>query len=786
MGLPLGCGGVKVDSPVLTGSRKIKSEPEFCDIYEDVCDNKRNGNMDDFSLSEMTLKQLKERRKTKKRKLSNSVDVKKEEPCSHPNDDYTKLQPKEDESDLEETLSNWKLKLLNKPKAKRKRIRKQVHSPSKSAVSVSVSEQTLSVPQDSPRSTGDLNGPIKTKIEISELCFSDCHELDALTFGATPDTHSTVDATAKVSDEVARISNRSELSIGESTSLTTESPIRVVTEVSNEYLEHENSLSHPASAVVGEVMEGGFSEVIGQETLSSPVSEFDANVRLIRSIPSAGPIEAPCVTNKPGYEICNCESYSFVQGTSCEIDSSSCIPMPCSLNGDNIYDGEYMLNMESKGGSKEDAPPDPETDAIRKSDILYLSFQSPHPCSNSLSDFSSFYCTSPTIEEKQNHSSLSIEEPVSACVDMESEGDIKEDDPPDPEISVTNDPNISSQSSHTCLNPPKNLRDFNSATDMKHSFPTKEGLESNIAGLRDCSVGTNPSDDTESCIAIEVLKNFHALKLQSPPKRLFSARKVISPTSQKKLRQTVDADYLHDDIGLSKCRERLRFGEQSKNRVSSARPDPEGVEVKVNLQRIILKPKNEKSKPNFLVPKGILKSPNVSCAIPRAATENTYMHRHAESAIAFSQRQMRDIECLAMKLVKELKSIKDIVEDKLHSEVYTATSSKYTVDETIVAIQNAGVVEETTRKWLSMMAKDCSRFCKIMRSSGKKTPAAPISGYGLHKDRKRIIFADEAGGPLCHVKVFEDQLASLSGSECENEKHQATKTESNACCTLQC
>ncbi|XP_043707966.1 uncharacterized protein LOC122657355 [Telopea speciosissima] len=779
MGLPLGCGGIKVDSPVLLmDGRKIKSDPELCDLYEDVCDNKRNGNMGDFSFSEMTLKQLKESCKKKKRKLPKFVDVKKE-PCSHLNEDYTKLQQKEDESDLEETLSNWKLKLWNKPKAKRKRIRKDVHSLSKFAVSVS--EPTPRVPQDSSQSTGGLNGPIKTEIEISELGFSDCHDLDGLTFGATPNTHFTVDASANVSDEVAGISNRSELAIGESTSLTTESPNCVVAEVLIEHLEHDNSLSHPASAVVGEVMEDSFSEVVSQDNLSSSVSEFDANVRFIQSTPSASPIEALCITNKPAHEKFSCESYSFMQWTSCEIDSSSVIHMPHKLNGENIYDGGYMFSMESEGGSKEDTLPDPEKDVIRKSDILYLSFQNSHPCS----DFSSVDCTSPTIEE-QNHSSLSTEGLVSASVDMESEGDIKEDNPPNPKTSVTNNPDISSQNFHTCLNLPNNLKDFNSATDVKHSFPTKEGPVSNIARVRDCFVGTNPSDDTESCTANEVLKNFNALKLESPPKRLFVARKVISPTSQEKLRQTVDADYSNDDIGLSKYRERPRFGEQSKIGAYSTRSDLEGVEVKVNLQRIILKPKNEKSKPNLLVPKGILKSPNVSCAIPHAATESTYVHPHAESAIAFSQRQMHDIECLATKLVKELKFIKDIVEDKLHSEVYTTTSSKYTVDETIVAVQKAGEVEENTRKWLSMMAKDCSRFCKIMRSSGKKAPAAPKSGYGLHKDRKKIIFADEAGGPLCHVKVFEDQLASLSGSECENEKRQATRTERNACCTLEC
>ncbi|KAJ4966858.1 hypothetical protein NE237_018707 [Protea cynaroides] len=693
--------------------------------------------MDDFSFSEMTLKQLKERCKTKKRKFPKSFNLKKE-PCSHLNEDNTKLQLKEDESDLEETLSSWKLKLSKKPKAIRKCIRKEVHSPSESTVTVPVSEQTSSVPQEDPppQSKGDLNGSIETKIEIS-----DCDDMKSLTFGATPNTCSTAD-TCTIYDEVTGFSIRSELAVEESTSLTAESPNRAVTEVSIEYLEHENSLSQPASAAIGETMEGSLSEVISQETLSSSISKLDANVRIIQSTPNASPVKAPSITNKPAYEMCGSwEDNAFMQETSCEIDCSSVFHMLHKLNGDNLrcmetnYDGGYILNMESEGGSKEDTLPDSETHAIKKSTSFTYHFKI-LPCSNSLGDFSSIdCCSSPTTEGKQNHLSLSIEGPVSAGLDGENEGHIKEDNPSDPETSVTNTGILytSPQNCHTYLTP-SNLEDFKSATDVKNSFPTKEGPLSNISRVRDCCVGSNPSDDPENRTAIEVLENFHVLKLESHPKRLFTTRKSL----------------------------RLCFEEQSKIRASSARSELEGVKVKVNLRRIILKPKNGKSKPNLLVPKGILKSPNVSCAIPSAATENS-VHPHAESAIAFSQHQMHDIECLAMKLVKELKFIKDIVEDKMHSEVCPSTSSKYTVDEMTVAVHKAGEVEETTRKWLSMMVKDCSRFCKIMRSSGKKAPAATIC-YGL--EDRRIIFADEAGGPLCHVKVFENQLTSHSGSEC--------------------
>ncbi|XP_043714308.1 uncharacterized protein LOC122662674 [Telopea speciosissima] len=768
MGSPFGCGGVKIDRPVLLmGGRKIKINPGLCHLDKDACDD-----MDDLSFNEMTLKQLKERCKTKKRKLPKSVDLKKG-PCSHLSEDYAKLQLKEDDSDLEENLSSWKLKLSKKLKAKRKCIRKEVHSPCKSADSVSVYEQIPSTPQNSPQSTVDLTGPIKAEIEISGPEFSECPNLDGFTFGATLNSHSTVDISANVSDEVAGLCKRSELAIGESTFLTTEGPSCVVTEVSIERLDHDNSLSLPASAAVGEVMEDSFSEVTGKETLSFPISELDTNVSIIQSTPDISPMEVPLITNEPDSETCgSCESYSFMQGTSCEIDSSCVIHMPHKLNDDGFsctkpnYDGGYISNVEMGDSSMEDTVPDPET--IRNSDILYMSFQKSYQGLNSPSDFSSISCSSPTIEDKQKNSSLSVKGLMSTSMETESDGGIKEDNLPDPETSVMNSTDIlyiSSQSCHTCLNPRSSSEDFNSATDEKHSFPTEEESMSNIAGVRDCSVSSDQSEITASCTAMEVIENFCDLKLECPPKRLLSNRKAISPTSQEKLRQAVDAGCLNENIGLSKCREKLCFGKQSKIRASLTASDLKEVEVNVIPQRIILKLKNEKSRPNLLLPKGILKSPNVSCAMPHAAAESTSANPFAESAMAFSQRQMRDIECLATKLVKELKCMKDIVEENLHSEVYPSKSLKYTVDEMRVAVDKAGEVEETTRKWLSMMARDCSRFCRIMRSTGNKGAAAPTSSCGVYKDRKKIVFADEAGRPLCHVKVFEDQVASLCGSD---------------------
>ncbi|XP_042497368.1 uncharacterized protein LOC122076133 [Macadamia integrifolia] len=492
MSSPFGCGGVKIDRPVLlTGGRKIKTDPELCHLGKDACDDIRKGDMDDLCYSEITLKQLKDRCKTKKRKLPKSVELKKEPGC-HLSEYYAKLEPKEDESDLDESLSSWKLK-LKKVTAKRKCIKKEVHSPSKSAVSVSaseqtpsspqsigdltgsikseieisevhspsisavsvlVSEQTPSAPQNSPQSTLDLTGSIKSEIEISGPEFSECHNLDGFTFGATVNSHSVVDISANRSDEVAGICERSELAIGQSIFLTTESRSCVVTEVSIECLDQDNSLSSPASSTAGDVMEDSFagvisqetlSEVINQEKISSPDSELDTNVSITQSNPNVSPMEALSVTNKPGSETCGSyESYSFMQGTSCEMDSSSVMHMPHKLNLDVGFrctkpdcDGGYILSMETGDGSEEDTLPDPKTNATRNSDVLYMPFQKSHEDFNSPSDFSSIVCSSPTIEVKQK-SSLSVEGLMSTGVDTGNDGDTKDDNLPDPETSVMN------------------------------------------------------------------------------------------------------------------------------------------------------------------------------------------------------------------------------------------------------------------------------------------------------------------------------------------------------------
>ncbi|KAL0325727.1 UNVERIFIED_CONTAM: hypothetical protein Sradi_5142000 [Sesamum radiatum] len=175
-------------------------------------------------------------------------------------------------------------------------------------------------------------------------------------------------------------------------------------------------------------------------------------------------------------------------------------------------------------------------------------------------------------------------------------------------------------------------------------------------------------------------------------------------------------DYADQDV--SDCKRKL-FGKQSGKKASPVRSDIQSDKVNVNHRQ-----------------------PGQGCS---------------ESAIAFSQRQMHDMESLAVKLIDELKSMKDIVEQKLLFEAYRSISLKNNADEVKSAINNAKKVEEMARKWMSVMARDCNRFCKIMKMTPNNTTG---SKDAVPRSRKKIIFADEAGGKLCHVKFFGDDETS--------------------------
>uniref|UniRef100_A0A0E0KG20 Uncharacterized protein n=1 Tax=Oryza punctata TaxID=4537 RepID=A0A0E0KG20_ORYPU len=215
------------------------------------------------------------------------------------------------------------------------------------------------------------------------------------------------------------------------------------------------------------------------------------------------------------------------------------------------------------------------------------------------------------------------------------------------------------------------------------------------------------------------------------PKKLLSKRKIMSPTSQEKLCNAL--------TGIDLCGvQRLKRKKLLQDCGKARRPNG----------RSSLSPTS----------KGILKateSPSpqkTTCTCMKASS----VFLDAEKAVEFSQRQMHDIENIASKLMRSLKHMKSIVDGSLLSESHSLLPT-FNTAEIRAASEDALEVERTTRKWLTIMNKDCNRFCKILTLAGKKA----VSHSEVPRKRKKITFADETGGKLCHVKMFNDGQNSL-------------------------
>nr|XP_043637443.1 uncharacterized protein LOC122608406 [Erigeron canadensis] len=300
----------------------------------------------------------------------------------------------------------------------------------------------------------------------------------------------------------------------------------------------------------------------------------------------------------------------------------------------------------------------------------------------------------------------------------------------------------------------------------------------------DVDSGVKLSDHKDGIMSeASEVRNPHLAETRHP-ERLHSARKAISPNSQEKLCTAMKSGDILDDIDQYKCNEKLNFGDQAENKFSTTISD---VDNELNLHpqqgrqriqnKVVISSKdllkrlrsNKKgSPPKSLPPKNCLDGPRQCRSLPRFSTGCTSIEGCSESAIAFSQRQMRDIETLASKLMSELNSMKNIVQDKLLYEAYRSTSLKNEADEVASAIKSATKTEEAAKKWLSMMARDCNRFCKIMKLNEDTETSASNSTLGstnqqkpLQKERKKISFADEAGGTLCDIKVYQTDRVIL-------------------------
>eukprot|EP01018_Ginkgo_biloba_P034684 Gb_25851 [translate_table: standard] len=186
------------------------------------------------------------------------------------------------------------------------------------------------------------------------------------------------------------------------------------------------------------------------------------------------------------------------------------------------------------------------------------------------------------------------------------------------------------------------------------------------------------------------------------------------------------------------------------------------------------KQREEASPPSSI--KGILKFSGLPCTTACKCDECVSIRVRAEKATEFSQRQMHDIDLLATRLVKELKTMRTIVEENLIAETdQPSTSSTFTVEKMRAATARASELEETSKRWLGMLSRDCNRYCKIVRSKERGTPRA----NNRQKQQRKIIFADEAGKDLCHVKLFVKEENDEERSETMEKKYEGSDQSSD-------
>ncbi|KAK7286845.1 hypothetical protein RJT34_22144 [Clitoria ternatea] len=242
------------------------------------------------------------------------------------------------------------------------------------------------------------------------------------------------------------------------------------------------------------------------------------------------------------------------------------------------------------------------------------------------------------------------------------------------------------------------------------------------------------------------------------PERLLSTRKAISPSSQQRLCKAMDSIDLHHKSNL-KCKGKLNFAEHIDKNIGTTAGGPDGItrtrSTNNNPTKISVIPRTFKRVSH---PRGVSKIPHSYRAATRLGCSS--VQSCSKNAIAFTQQQMHDTECITMKLTKELNSLKDIMNDMLRSEFCLNTSLRHKVNEARMAVKYATRAEEAAERCVAFMKRNCSRFYKIMKLSDDGPPSQDI----VRKERKKIAFADEAGGSLCHVKFYEDDEVPMSES----------------------
>ncbi|KAK0576358.1 hypothetical protein LWI29_016035 [Acer saccharum] len=778
---------VELENPLLPGAERSTIIRDFdTSVYNcSTSDEERNSDSDDTSFCNTTLKQIKESCKARKRKLAKYVNSSKEsfENCFPLKQVYIKLEPEEDEIDLEQPLNIWKLKISMIKKRKRKCIRTDMSTSSQSAIN----DPNFSQP------IGNLPTPIDATVEVNEPNYFDFQTMTRVAADSSFDYNEPVDSCGEVINKAHVTAGECDLETDVSMS-STEEQYCVVNEASYEPNYFDFQTVTPVAADSSfDYIEPVDSCGVGINKVHVTAGECD----LETDVSMSSTKEQCCVVNEASYEFLECAdpesvhdlevsgweivnvecqeiiNYNFPDSQITEFENERYIihppldiipPQPISVIKD--YDS-YMSDISHSHPSiYQISWPSSSENQVQG---IHMDIDNRLQCMEIIDVDGDCLLENCTTDDLPSYQEGSTSSPAIDCIignrlqcmeiiDVDGECRLENcttDDLPSYQESGTISPFSNggfSQSSNPCPSPDKPF--VSVAEDSPLAEDKQLPLSACAHAVRNCSTAIHPVDITEELTPSDY-EGQQQSKLVCRPERLLSTRKVISPTSRERLCKAMQANELHDDEH-TECRGKLWFGKQTEDTVVKA----EGcykirrAGVTINMKQVPCKPKYDKKGSHS---KGILKGSHLSSAVPSLSTRCTSSGSLSQSAIAFSQRQMQDIESLATKLTGELSSMKDIVNELLHSQAFPATAPNHDMDKVTMAIKNATKAEETTKRWLSIMARDCNRFCKIMNLSETRSTA---SGNVVHKDKKKITFADEAGGKLCHVKVFKDDTDS--------------------------
>ncbi|KAK4387527.1 hypothetical protein Sango_2359300 [Sesamum angolense] len=600
----------------------------------------------------------------------------------------------EAESDLNEPIINWKSKNSRKLKAKRNCMKGTVVSSLTTAFDIK-SETNLveGLPQVGP----DLALVIRVKVEVPDADELGCKRKTSAAADASMGQNEVASPGGEASNGFQKTMGQLEL---REPLYSAEERLKCVTnEISYEHLEDMEPISEldPSYGMIGKL---DTPELFCHESLDLPFLEIEKGIE-IRGANSC----RRSLSDDQSSDVCiPSGSYSRMEEISAQ-SSSSGVQVPGKVIDCNIgcigVDHEFHL--------------------VRSEDKLMADEQD-----NCLSTAEKI-CSS----SQKSITSLKIDDNLAPTSDnIADEGE-----------SLTS----------TLIDIKKN--DLNFRSDMENELLKTVEKQGSASSITDATSQSSREHQTSNG-ADKILTPESC----QPPERLFSTRKAISPSSQEQLCLAMNSVELSDDVDQHKCKGKL-FDKQTEKKSSPVGPEfhrarltiKHGGQGQVGQRKVIISSRDiiKKSKNAKLN----LEGPRFSRTLPNLSAGCTSIQGCSESAIAFSQRQMQDMESLAVKLMNELKSMKDIVEQKLLFEAYRSASLRSDADEVKSAINSSLRMEETARKWLSMMQRDCDRFCKIMVCTfcyssrnilliiSKLTPnGVAASKNAGPRERKKIIF----------------------------------------------